>query len=107
MVKKEDVKIKQEDEQAEVGGLILPKKSKEAGFKVPAPKTSSLGTSVFVMSAGTYCRGPQTYHNLVRNATFVSFSIKLLFIQVWTYLQGKSALSKANLSPQVGSHLTG
>ena len=39
MVKLEDVRVKDE----EIGGLLIPRKSSEAIFKVPAPKTSSLG----------------------------------------------------------------
>ena len=45
MVKREDVTIKEEVKDEEVGGLVVPKRSNDGVFKVPAPKTSSLGTS--------------------------------------------------------------
>ena len=44
MVKTEDVEVKSDVKSEEFGGLLIPKKSTDGVFKVPAPKTSSLGT---------------------------------------------------------------
>ena len=48
-MKTEDVDVKKEVKDEEIGGLVIPKS--KAVFKVPAPKTSSLGMLTLFQSA--------------------------------------------------------
>ena len=50
MVKSEDVRVKEEINEEEIGGLVIPKRASDGVFKVPAPKVSSLGMMYYSAS---------------------------------------------------------